>query len=222
MADIFDEIRDDMKQERFEKLLRKYWIHVASIGAMAILIAASFSIYNNSMDNKRMEAGDKYNIAIEKSSVNKETGIELLTILEKQSPAGYRELATIAKAKLLVKNGELDKAIKLYDSIYVNPKFDIAMKEMAFLLATHILVENPKLIGNKEEATKTITERLDLLIDGGSVWAYSAYELKGLYQLEINQPQNAIAIFEDISKKEDAPRGMKYRMQRMIEIIKNG
>lgn len=213
MADFLEEVKEDIKKERVEKLVAKYGRYFVAAGIFAIIGITIFSWYKDHVRNTQIETGDKYTEALRLLSGDKEKGSSLLNEIVDKGPASYREFARLKKAEILLEDGKVKEAVEVYDSIAVDASADLVMREVAGLQAAYILIEH-------SPEDNSIETRLDKLSKKGTIWYGSATELKALYLAKKDMTDQAADIFSQLSAADGLSSSMKERAEKMAALLK--
>ncbi len=211
MADIFQEVEEDLKRERVEVLWKKYgkW----AIGAAVLVVAATagFQVWESYQSTVQAEKSATFASALELSQADKaDEAAKVLTPLA-QSDDGYGTLARFEQARLLVEAGDTTAAVKVWDEIAAsNPPLS-TLKDVASLLAAMHLVADGDLADVKQ--------RLAGLAVANGAFRYSAIELQAIVALREGDNTAAKALFQQLIDDTDAPNGIKSRSSQILESL---
>ncbi len=211
MVDFIDEVRDELKRDRFESLLRKYGKYLAAIVIISIGIATAVSVYKGHIIAQQEQAGDKFREITTAISNNDDKASELIDKLITENPEGYRELAMLRKAGLHVKNNEQDTALAIYDRIAADSKTDRTIRDLAGIRAAMLLVE---------KGDAGADARLEALAAKNSPFRYTAMELQAVRALESSDNAKASELYTSLTDDAMTPPSLKSRAGMMIKIIK--
>ena len=122
MVDIFDEVEEDLRAERAEKLLKKYaWLIIAA--AVAIVGAAAgwqlWTRYQHQQDAAAASQLRRGAGATEQPGAAKPDQIAVLDQLAATGPEGYKTLARLRAAGLKADAGDLPGAEALWNAVAV-------------------------------------------------------------------------------------------------------
>ncbi len=207
--DIFDEVRDDLKNENLVKLAKKYGKHLI-FTFFAILVVVSYNVASKSLLQKKIEkAGESYFNAFDLIRNQKASEADLiLSDISSSGPDGYKELALLAKARMSIEKGDSKAAIPALESLSKISK-DKAIRDLADLSLIHINMENNTLDNNVAE------KKFSDLTDKNDPWYYFAMELKGLWLIKNNKIDEGKKIFNLIKSDFNAPANLRNRAEKL-------
>ena len=138
MVDIFDEVEEDLRAERAEKLLKKYaWVILAA--AVAIVgAAAGWQIWSRYQQRQDAAAASRFvalQAATEQRGAVKPDQIAALDQLTVTGPEGYKTLARLRAASLKADAGDLPGAEALWNKVASDSNADHLLREFASLMA---------------------------------------------------------------------------------------
>ncbi|WP_299373317.1 tetratricopeptide repeat protein [uncultured Kiloniella sp.] len=211
MADIFQEVEEDLKRERVEVLWKKYgkW----AIGAAVLVVAATagFQGWESYKSTVQAEKSATFAAALELSQAGKADEAEKVLTPLAQSDDGYGTLARFEQARLLVEAGDTTAAVKVWDEIAASSPPLSTLKDVASLLAAMHLVADGDLADVKQ--------RLAGLAVANGAFRYSAIELQAIVALREGDNTAAKALFQQLIDDVDTPNGIKSRSSQILESL---
>ena len=212
MADIFREVDEDIRHERYHKLWRRYrWWLIGLVVAM-IAAVAGYEIIREQNSNRMEEAGKKFAFALSELEEGRSNiAVDNFLDLADSTDLGYAELSLLRAADVLIKNSNISEAVAVYDKMAADSRFDVLYRELAMLLAAQQLVD----IARPEE----VLERLSPLVNGVGPWRPLANELEGLAHLRAGRLEAAKRIFVDLYKDPGAPVNLRNRAQEVLRSL---
>ena len=165
MSDIFREVEEDVRRERFEKLWKAYGIY--AIVALVLLFAGigGWQFWQRHELQERQKFSDSFLAA--QRVTNPQTAAGSFADLARTAPKGYRVMAQLSQAGAMLASGQRDGAIELYKQIAKDDSGPIG--SVARLRAGWILVESAP--------RAEIAELLKPLDQPGSAWRSNAREI---------------------------------------------
>ena len=136
MADIFDEVSEELKQDQLVQMWKKYSKYIISFVLFVIILISSYQgyvIWNENKLNKSSEEFFKALENLENKEYLKSSEIFLKSSLEQSS--GYKMLSLFGLAESNFKNGKIKEMISNYESIYENNNIDNYYKHLARILS---------------------------------------------------------------------------------------
>ncbi len=216
MGDIFDEISDDLRNERAVKLLRRYGGLVLLAALLVVLAVGGNQAWQWYEARQNDAAATKY-LAITSLIDAQGTGItsaqqiadaQQLAGFAGKAPAGYRTLADLRAAGLYAKAGQIDAAEALWNNVSADSQADILLRQLADLLwSQHAL-------GTAPDAA--VAARLGPLTASDNIWHGLAQETQALLYLHEGKTDQAKALFSEIASDPSAPEGVRNRADGLL------
>lgn len=210
LPDIFDEIQEDLRAER----ARKLWLRYGGVFAgAALLVLAGVGGWQGWTwwQHRQAEAAAGTFLAelrgAEQPGADAKAIAERLASLAETAPEGYRVLARLKAAGLMVQAGQPREALALWDQVSADPKADPLYRDLASLLwAMH---------GLDTLEPAQLQARLAPLAQPGNTWRASAQELIALAKLRQGDRNGAKAGLSALAEDVTAPQGLRERAQRI-------
>lgn len=211
MVDVFEQVEEEMRAERWQALVRRWWPWAA--GVLGLILAIVLGIWG--VDAWRThtagEASLAYNRGLE--ALQEQDLAAARSAFEEAADAGsgpYRALALMQQAGIHVQENETDEAVALFDQA-ARASGDPLIADSARLKAAFLVMDT----GTLEE----ITERLDPLVEEGRPFRVIAQEALALAQLEHGQTDAARETFVLLTLAQDVPDALRQRAQAAISMI---
>ncbi len=216
MGDIFREIDEELRQEKFEKLWREYGRYVIA-GAVAVVLAvAGVTGWQQYQESQRLADGARFSAAMSLSDDGKtEDAAALFASLARESGTSYGVLARFHEAALSARKGETDPAIAVYDALAADGGVDAPFRDMATILSASVSANE------RSPDAAAITARLQPIIDAGGTWRHSALEILGSLAHRSGDIAKAGELFKRIVDDIEAPQGVRARAAQMVAIMGN-
>jgi hypothetical protein len=206
VVDIFDEVEEDLRAERAEKLLKKYaWLLIAVV--MAIIGGVSgWQLWNRHENQQDAAVAARYvavQNALEQSAAAKPAQLATLDQLAADAPEGYKTLARMRAAGLKADSGDLPGAVALWNAVAADPDADHLLRDLASLLATERELDH----GDPAE----LSARLKPLAEPGNPWSTLAREQLAMLDLRQGKLDDARDILRTLSSDLESPPGLRGR-----------
>jgi len=215
VGDIFREIDEELRQERYERLWRSYGKYLIGIGAALVITLLGWKSWDYYIVNARQAQSIEFSNAEELlQRGQKIEAAALFAKLAEQASGGYRALSRFHQAALRADSGDTIGALPLYDALAKDDRLDQTLREAAVIFFVMLQVDD----GTKDAAT--LYERLGPLMKTANAWRNAANELAGLIALRSGDRKLAIKHFQAIADDVDAPRGIRTRAVQVIAVIK--
>ena len=209
MADIFREVDEDIRQERYEKLWKRYRWWLLGLAIALIGAVAAYVIIDERNESLRREEGLRFAtalLALEEGRP-KEAAAQF-NALANSTDSGYLALARLRAADALAAAGDESAAVALYDELSSDNQANLRYRELSVLLAAeHLLDSAPP---------QEVMQRLAALVSGDGPWRSLAVELTGLAQIKAGRIDTARQIFDDLRRDLTAPSGVRARAQELL------
>lgn len=214
MGDIFREIDEELRQDKFDKLWREYGRY-AIAGAVAIVLAvAGFNFWQQVRETQRLEDGARFAAAKELSEDGKaDDAAALFAALARESGTSYGTLARFHEAASIARKGEADAAVRLYEALAAESGIDAPLRDLATILSASVQAND------RSPDVDAIAARLQPLIDGGGTWRHSAREILATAKHRTGDIAAATLLFKNIVDDIEAPQGVRARAAQMLAII---
>ncbi len=214
MGDIFREIDEELKQEHYLRLWKKYGNRVMTAIAVLLLIAAGIYGWERYQENQRLTASNQYSEAQALAAGGKrEQAATVFANLADNSGGSYQTLARLQRAALRADGGDVAGAVEVYDRVAADSSVDPTLRHAATVLSVLHSLDLPKLDAPKLEA------RLAPLDTPSSPWRFSARELRALIALKSGDSKKARDLYRQLADDADAPQSMRGRAAEMLAVL---
>lgn len=213
MSDIFREVEEEVRRERYAQLWKKYGDVVIAAAALLILAAAGFQVWRYYDHRAREQASQQYQAAQALLDSNQaDKAATAFAKLADSAPDGYAVLARLQNAGALEAAGNTKEAIALYKKVAAGD--DPLLAAVARLREAWALVETkPRL---------EIETLLAPLTDPTSEWRYSAREILAYADYRAGKSAAAQKEYETLAAETGAPIGVRQRANAMATFLKAG
>jgi hypothetical protein len=210
VSDIFREVEEDVRRERFEKLWKNYGNY--AIGALVLLFAgiAGWQVWERHDAQERAKVSDQF-IAAQRIT-NPQTAASTFADIARSAPKGYAALARLSAAGAMVASGQQSQAIDLYKQIANDDKGPVG--SVARLRAAWAMADTA--------SRSELAELLKPLDQAGSPWRPNAQEVLAYADYRAMDKKSAQAKYAILAADPDAPDSLRRRAQAMNDFLKNG
>lgn len=220
MADIFDEVEEDLRAERAKRLLNRYGGLLVGAALLAVLAVAGVQGWRWWQDRAAMAAAEGYLAAARSAS---EPGMDAaaaagrFAAVAAEAPAGYRVLARLRAAALRAEAGERDAALAEWDAVSRDGAADAPFRDLAAVLwGMHTLEKDDA------AAAQAVEARMAPLAEGSGPFRASAAEVRALAALKRGETEAARRGFGALANDGTAPQGVRDRAGRVLSGIGGG
>ena len=213
MADIFDEVSEELKQDQLIKLWKKYSKLIIILILFIIISLVSYQGYVI-WDKKKIEAiSEQYFQALEKLEDKNFSKSHSLFLNNSQNhTSGYSILSLFGLAETNYKNGKIDEMILNYKTIYDDESIDIYYRNLSRILS--VLKDNSSSFDQQKLLLEPILRSPNLL-------QILAAELEVLLFIKFDKIKEAKKALDVLLKRSDISFEQKNRLELIKKIYKN-
>jgi len=214
MPDLLEEIKEDIKQEKLEKLWQDTGSYIIGAIVAAILTTAGYVFYKNYNIGKYEKFGTElYSAYMSESQQKVDQSIKGYESVSKNSDPNISAIASMRKANLLVSEGESDKATEIYKDISDDAKNPVEIRDLAEILYLHNAIQY------SENKDVSLINRLEEMASTSGPFQYTAKEMLAFVLFKNREYNEAKVHFTELSKELLVPNRMKDRANEMIDAI---
>ena len=209
MADIFREVDEDLRHERYLKLWRRWRYWLLGVGVAALGGAVAYVMLADAQESAREAEGRQFAAAVAGIEAGRSgEAAELLAALAADSETGYAALARLAEADARAGRGDISGAIFVYDQIATDSRLDPLYRDLGALLAAQRLVDRA--------SAAEVNQRLAPLLTGQSPWQPLATELSAVAEMRAGNEEAARRLFAQLVSDPGAPLGQRQRAAELL------
>jgi len=209
VADIFREVDEDLRHERYLKLWRRWRYWLLGVGVAALGGAVAYVMITDARDSAREAEGRQFAAAVAGIEAGRGgEAAELLAGLAADSETGYAALARLAEADTRAGRGDISGAIFVYDQIAADSRLDPLYRDLGALLAAQRLVDRA--------SAAEVNQRLASLLAGHSPWRPLAAELSAVAEMRAGNVEAARGLFAELVSDPGAPLGQRQRAAELL------
>lgn len=207
MSDIFDEINEDLRADRTQRLLRRYGALLAGMAVLAIAGAGAWQAWQYYQSRQTDREAQAYLAAMRSADAPdpalRQAALPALENLASNGNPGYRTVARLREAALDANAGEAAAAGALWNAVAADPAADPLLRGLANLQwATHQIDGGDPAI---------VAARLAPLAAPNNPWHALAQEAQGLLAMRQGNTAAAGDIFKRLANDATAPDGVRGR-----------
>jgi hypothetical protein len=213
VTDIFREVEEDVRRERYEQLWKKYGDYAIAGAALIIIAVAGFQLWRVYDQRARAKASDEYMVAEQLFEAGQASeAAEAFAKLQKTAPGGYAAIAKLQVADSMQAAGNVADAISVYKQIIAGK--DDMLGAIARIHAGWAIVDT---------ASKSDVENLvSPLTASSSPWHAMAREILAYADYRTGDTQNALREYQDLLNDPNAPPQLRVRSEVMATFLKAG
>lgn len=204
MVDVFDEVEEELRQERYNALLKKWGPWVGGVAGAIVLGVGAYQFMEWSSKNRADAASDQYQAAAELYEAGNlaQADSQFQTLIE-SAPRGYETLALMRRGEIALSQGETEEAARLFNqAAELSPEpliRDLARYQAALAQFDSLSYDD-------------IANRLEPLTDGAAPVGLLARELMAAAALRDERWDEARQRYQLLSIALDLPEGMSQRV----------
>jgi len=209
VVDIFDEVEDELREERMQALLKKYAGLLFAAALLVIGGAAGWKGWIWYQERRDLAAASSYLSASEISDATgvaspaRAAAVAAFQAVAAGAPNGYRILARLREASLRADSGDLQGASAVWDTVAADGSADPLLRDLANLTwcIYHADKGDPALLEG----------RLKPLTTPGNAWRSLALEQLALLDLRQGHAEAAKTELKKLASDATAPAGVRNR-----------
>ena len=214
MTDLFDEVEEELRSERYATLFRRAAPWVIGLLAAVLLAFVGYYGFKTYQDHNTAKASAEEQKGIEALSQNDQTGaFAHFEAVVKDGVPAYRSLALMNEAGLRLAANKPEEAAALYDKA-ADGAPNAIFADLAHLKAALALLDTASFAD--------IQKRLTPLTASKRPFAMKAREALAMAELMAGKTADARRDFNALSLMLSAPKEMRQRAQLAVALIDGG
>lgn len=214
MTDLFEEVEEQLRSDRYKQLGRKLLPWMLGIAAAALIATLGYWAYDTWRTDQTSKASEQYTAGMEAfAQGDRDKARQLWTDVSKSQAAGYKALSLMHLASFELDAKKTAEAVKLLDQA-AEAASDPVVGDAARLKSALALLDTAPL--------KDLEGRLKPLMEDGRPYRVQAREALAFAKLRAGDTAGARGDFVLISQSLDAAQGAQARAQAAISLIDSG
>lgn len=211
MSDIFQEVEEDVRRERYEQIWKKYGNYIIAAAAVLVAAVAGYQAWQRYDLSQRQKVSDQFREASQAAQTGNMPKAESdFAALTKSAPSGYATLAKFHLAGAYLAQGKRDSAVALLQELAASS--DPIISSTARLRLAWTLAD----ASSKSE----IVTLLEPLTAADSPWRFAASEVLAYVDLKGGARAQAQAEYQKLSLDTAAPANLRQRAAGISEFLK--
>ena len=214
MSDIFQEVDEEIRQENYARLFKRYGVYLIGLAVVLVLGVAGYQAWQAYDLDRRSTLSNSY-AAIEAQIAEGEVEAAQAGLAEISDPSdrGYGLLAAFTQARLLAEAGQTAEAVAIWDEIAAKSTDGEIFKSIATLLSVMHQIDDGD--------PATLKGRLAPLTESGQAFRASALELSALLSIKQGDVEQARSQLEALSQDLFAPAALRERAGQLLNSLTN-
>lgn len=210
MTDIFREVEEDVRRERFEKLWKAYGHYIIAALVLLFVGIGAWQLWDRHEQQQRAKVAAAF-IAAQRIT-NPQAAASAFVDIARTAPRGYAAVARLSEAAAMFASGQQSSAIDLYKEIAKEDDGPIGM--VARLRAAWALADSAP--------RSELEDLLKPLDQPGNAWRDNAQEVLAYADYRAMDTKGALAKFSALAIDPEAPDALRRRAEAMAAFLKNG
>ena len=204
---IFDEVDEDLRNEKFRKFINKYGGVMLAGLIVIISLVVSYEKIIAWKVSKAENRTVRYVQAVNPSDKYENSIIELENIINTEKGI-YRDIAQLRIANILIENNQLEKGIGVLEKIYSDQSIDTKIREIATI----------KLATYKSESSSfaEMEALLSQIITKNGAWAPIAKEILAMSAVFNKDINKAKSLYQDLLTNSEISDEAKSRINDVL------
>ncbi|MDB5419664.1 MAG: hypothetical protein JWP50_3083 [Phenylobacterium sp.] len=214
MTDLFDEVEEQLRSERYRTLAMKALPWVLGIAAAVLIAVFSVWGWQQYRTQQAAKASEQYTAALEAlNQGHRDQAVQLWTQVSQSPSTAYKSLALMQLGGLKLADRNTPDAVKLFDQAATAAPDDILGDAARLKSAFALLDTAPQ---------KDLEARLTPLMQDGHPYRVQAREALGFAKLMAGDAAGARGQFVVITQSLDASDGARERAKAAMDLIDSG
>ncbi len=210
---ILREIDEELRQDQFALLWKKYGKFFLGVAAIIIATVAGYKGWESYDISSRGQQGERFATSLRLAQEgNEQEALDALKAFSAEAGTGYQMLSGFKAAALMADQGDAAGATAAYDKLVDDNSLQSVYRDLAVLLGAVQRL-------NAGEDTVALTTRLAPLSADDNPWRHSARELMAVLADQSGDKTKARELFKALSEDQAAPQGIRQRAGEMLAAL---
>ena len=206
------EVDDELRRDELAAAARRWGVIAAAVILAGLLAFAGWLYWQHRQTQRAGVQGEQLQAAVDQITAGQtQAAAALLTPLEEADAAGYRALAQLSQADLLLQKKDSKAAVAKFAAVAGDSTIGQPFRDLATIRRT--AVEYDAL------PPQQVIERLRSLAVARNPWFGSAGEMTAVAYLRQNRRDLAGRLFGQIAKSDDVPPSIRQRAVQMAGLL---
>jgi hypothetical protein len=213
-AILFEEIDDELRQDKANKLWRFYGKYIVASFVTIVLCVGVYQAWKNHDLKNRQNAGESFATAITLAADNRtEDSYNALSNIIESGTDGYKVLARFSQARLMAQKDNVSGAVIAYHALAEDKSLDILYRDLAVILG--VLIE----LNIAGSDMKMLKDKLRKLTNDNNPWRFSAREISAIIDQKTGLNIEALKVLRDLGNDKLVPKGIRARANELLSVM---
>jgi len=213
VSDIFAEVEEDVRRERFEKLWKQYGDYAIALMAVIVIAIAGYKFWQRYDSQQHLNASSAFFAAQQIAATgDSRAAVAAFSSMAKNAPGGYTAVGQLAEANALIGAGNRSDAVALYKKLAEKDSSPLAA--VARVRAAWATVDSAP----KSEIESLLTP----LNVENNAWRFMAREILAYADYRAGELGRSQSEFTTLATDKDAPTPLRARARAMSDFLKAG
>lgn len=217
VADIFDEVNEDLRADRARQLFTRFGGLLVLAAVLVVAAAGGWQYWQTRQTQQANQVASQFLAAMrdsagpapaDQATPARAAAADGFARIAASGPEGYRTLARLRAAALRANAGDLPGALLLWDQLSADTEADPLLRDLANLLWVQHQVD-----GGDPAA---VQGRLAPLVAPGNPWRPMAQEAQAWLALRTGKDDQARTLLTQLSADAGAPDGVRGRANGLL------
>lgn len=211
MSDIFREVDEDIRQEKYRRLWDRFGPWVLAAAVLIVVGTGGYRGWLYYQEQQSQTAGDTFLEAVRLASESNFSGAEEQLQKLADTTGGYPVLARMRTATGQALAGDKEAALATFDAIARDAGLDGLMRGAASLRAGYLALDLEDYVG--------VADRVEGLTAEDNAFRFSAREILAVSAWKEGDNANALKWVDAIREDASAPSSVSRRVAVLAELI---
>jgi len=212
VADLFQEVEEELRKDRAEELWKKYGRFIIAAAVLVVLVTTGQVLWREYSERQQQEAARSFLGAVRLAEDGRtDEATAAFEALAADGPAGYGTLARFRTAALLAESGDGEGALQIYASLAADADLGSLYRDLAVLLSV--------LHQSDSGDPGSLLDQLEPLRAESNPWRHSATELAAVQQLRSGDRGAAVALLQELADDLTAPQAARARAAELLRTL---
>jgi hypothetical protein len=210
VPDVFDEVEEELRRDRAEKLWKKYAPYL--IGAAVALVAATggYSFWQDQRLKKLDASAQRYTAAGDLAATDRDRALAELRGLAQDGTGGFAALARLKEAALIAER-DPGQGLALFRRLAEDQSLDAELRRSAAAMGALLAVDG---------AARAEAERAAQALQApGAPFRNTGREAEALAALRAGDTARARELYRSIADDLEAPPGLRQRAAELLAAL---